>query len=59
MLEAVKQFQERHKDAKPIVVADAAMLSQENMILLEDEGYQYIVGARLANAPGSFDVYFD
>jgi len=54
MLEVVKRFQERHKDTKPIVVADAAMLSQQNMSLLEDEGYQYIVGARLANTPGSF-----
>lgn len=54
MLEIVKRFQERHRDAKPIIVADAAMLSQENMTLLEDEGYQYIVGARLANTPRSF-----
>lgn len=54
MLEVVKRFQERHKGAKPIIVADAAMLSQENMIFLENEGYQYIVGARLANTPGSF-----
>lgn len=54
MLEVIKQFQERRKNAKPIIVADAAMLSQENMMLLENEGYQYIVGARLANAPGLF-----
>lgn len=54
MLEIVKQFQERHKDAKPIIVADAAMLSQENMESLEKEGYQYIVGARLSNTSSSF-----
>lgn len=54
MLEVVKRFQERHKGAKPIIVADAAMLSHENMIFLEKEGYQYIVGARLANTPVSF-----
>jgi len=54
MLEVVKQFQNRHKDVKPIIVADAAMLSKENMTLLEDGGYQYIVGARLANTPSSF-----
>lgn len=54
MLEIVKQFQAFHKDIKPIIVADAAMLSQENMMLLEKDGYQYIVGARLANAPGPF-----
>jgi transposase len=54
MLEVVKQFQKRHKNVKPIIVADAAMLSQENMALLESEGYQYIVGARLANTSSSF-----
>lgn len=35
MLEVVKQFQASHKDVKPIIVADAAMLSQENMTLLQ------------------------
>ncbi len=54
MLDVIKQFRERHKDVKPIIVADAAMLSQENMMLLEEGGYQYIVGARLANASSSF-----
>jgi len=54
MLDVVKAFQKRHTNSKPIIVADAAMLSQENMLLLETEGYQYIVGARLANTPKVF-----
>ncbi len=54
MLKIVKQFQERHKDTNPIIVADAAMLSHENMMSLEKEGYQYIVGARLANTSNAF-----
>lgn len=54
MLEVVKEFQKRHINSKPIIVADAAMLSQENMSLLETEGYQYIVGGRLANTTKSF-----
>lgn len=54
MLSVVKQFQERHADTKPIIVADAAMLSRENLQSLEAEGYQYIVGARLANTTRSF-----
>lgn len=54
MLEVVREFQKRHTNSKPIIVADAAMLSQENMQLLETEGYQYIVGARLANATKAF-----
>ena len=54
MLDVVKEFQKHHPNSKPIIVADAAMLSQENMQQLETEGYQYIVGARLANTPKSF-----
>ncbi len=54
MLDVVKQFQKHHANSKPIIVADAAMLSQENMLQLESEGYQYIVGARLANTPKTF-----
>ncbi len=54
MMNIVKEFQKRHKNSKPIVVADAAMLSQENIQTLEKEGYQYIVGARLANTSETF-----
>lgn len=54
MLDVVKQFQKSHPDSKPIIVADAAMLSLNNMQQLENEGYQYIVGARLANTPKNF-----
>ena len=54
MLDVVKKFQKRHTDTKPIIVADAAMLSRDNMQYLETEGYRYIVGARLANTPPSF-----
>jgi len=54
MLDIVKTFQRHHTDVKPIIVGDAAMLSYQNMQMLEAEGYQYIVGARLANTTKSF-----
>lgn len=54
LLDVIKKFQKSHADTKPIIVADAAMLSRENMQYLETEGYHYIVGARLANTPRSF-----
>lgn len=34
---------------KPIVVADAGLLSNDNIKALEERGYQYIIGARLKN----------
>lgn len=36
---------------KPVVVADAGLLSNENINALEAQGYQYIIGARLKNEP--------
>src|SRR5262249_1565129 len=54
MLGVVQQFKKRHPQVNPIIVADAAMLSQVNMNRLDGEGYQYIVGARLANTTMSF-----
>ena len=54
MLKVIQRFQERVGDAKPVIVADAGMLSKENMLKLEDEGYRYIVGARLASTSVKF-----
>lgn len=34
---------------KPVMVADAAMLSNESMQRLNEQGYRFIVVARLAN----------
>jgi transposase len=36
---------------KPVVVADAGILSKDNIKALEEEGYEYILGARLKNEP--------
>jgi transposase/ribosome-associated protein YbcJ (S4-like RNA binding protein) len=36
---------------KPIVVADAGLLSNDNIKALEDKEYEYIIGARLKNEP--------
>lgn len=36
---------------RPVVVADAGLLSNENIASLEEMGYEYIIGARLKNEP--------
>lgn len=51
MLPILRNFAAQHRVLMPTVVADAAMLSRDNLRKLSDEGYSYIVGARLANAP--------
>jgi transposase len=36
---------------KPIIVADAGLLSNDNIKVLENQGYEYIIGARIKNEP--------
>ncbi len=36
---------------KPVVVADAGLLSKSNIESLEEKNYEYIIGARLKNEP--------
>jgi transposase len=55
MLEILKRFEQRvGSHCKPVIVADAAMLSAENMDNLNERGYQFIVGARLGNLSKGF-----
>jgi transposase len=50
MLPIIEKFISEHKQTKPILVADAAMLSEERLSELKEKKISYIVGARLANA---------
>lgn len=50
MLPVVEGFMLKHPYAKPIIVADAAMLDDERLEELREKNISYIVGARLANA---------
>lgn len=49
MLPIIERFISKHKRTKPIIVADAAMLSEERLKELKEKNISYIVGARLAN----------
>jgi transposase len=51
MLPVIENFIKDHPQAKPVIVADAAMLSEERLNELSEKKFFYIVGARLANAP--------
>lgn len=50
MLPVVEKFISDYPQAKPIVVADAAMLDEERLTELQEKKISYIVGARLANS---------
>ena len=49
LIPVISAFKKRHQIKSLTVVADAAMLSQENMESLQADGFNYIVGARIAN----------
>ena len=54
MLPIIKKLQKRFSFTKPIVVADAGLLSNENIRELEAEGYEYILGARIRSQKEQF-----
>jgi transposase len=53
LIPILKQFQEKFKIGKPIVIADSGILSNKNLEKLQKDGYQYILGARIKNETAS------
>jgi transposase len=45
----VEKITSKFNLGKPIIVADAGLLSNENIKALEEKNYEYIIGARLKN----------
>ena len=42
-------MEERYNLGKPVVIADSGLLSKKNILALEQNGYEYILGARPKN----------
>ena len=58
--ENLENFQRRFNlktNSKPIVVADRGMLNKDNLAYLEDNGYTYIIGAKIKNMPNEVKEY--
>jgi transposase len=49
LIPVLQKFEERFDFEKPIVVADAGLLSNDNITALQTSGYGYILGARIKN----------
>ncbi len=49
LLPVIEKMCQKYGFGKPIVVADAALLSKDNIEYLTAEGYQFIIGARIKN----------
>jgi len=57
IMEVLDAFKSRHGLDDITVTADAAMLSSTNINALEDMGYHYIIGSRLAKTPWEVAEY--
>lgn len=49
LIPVIEKFRQKFKIKKPIVVADAALLSQKNIDHLIEAGYEFILGGRIKN----------
>lgn len=49
LIPVIEKFEKKFNLSKPVVVADAGLLSNNNVALLEHQGYSYILGARIKN----------
>ncbi len=47
LIPVLEAFQTKFDIDRPIIVADAALLSEKNIHALQENGYEYILGARL------------
>lgn len=54
MLKVLEAFVSAHDVETPVIVADAAMISRQNVQDLLEKGFSYIVGARMANCSSTF-----
>jgi transposase len=49
LLPVIEKMCQKYDFGKPIIVADAALLSKDNIKYLTAKGYQFIIGARIKN----------
>lgn len=49
LLPVIDHFSQKYKADNLIVVAGSGLLSNKNILLLKEKGYQYILGARIKN----------
>ena len=51
LIPTLEKLKERYKLEKLVVVADSGLLSKDNCQMLAEQGYYYVLGARLRNLP--------
>jgi hypothetical protein len=57
IIPVLKKFKEENNIKEITIVADAGMLSANNLEILEEEGYKFIVGSRISKVPYEIEEY--
>ena len=58
IIPVIKAFQDRHGVADMVIVADAGMLSADNLKAIDEAGLRFIVGSRMTKAPHDLAKHF-
>ena len=58
IIPVIESFRVRHRVGQMVIAADAGMLSAGNLKMLDDAGYQFIVGSRATKAPIDLESHF-
>lgn len=58
LLPMIEAFTAAHGGERPVIVADAGMLSADNLKALDDAGHRFIVGSRMTKAPADLASHF-
>ncbi len=59
LIPVIEQFKTRHGIDEQVVVADAGMLSADNLNTLEDARYRFIVASRQSHVPYDLSDHFE
>ena len=59
LIPVLTRFRDRHQAHDIVVVADAGMLSAANLLALEDNGFQFIVGSRTGKIPYELEAHVE
>jgi transposase len=49
LIPVIEKYESKYNLGKPIIVADAGLLTKTNISTLENKGYEYIIGSRIIN----------
>lgn len=49
MLPVIDRFKKKYKLGRLVIIADSGLLSNDNIIQLQQQGYEFIIGARIKN----------